>query len=245
VTSTVTTTATGNQWDFNFRVNSGANPAANVFFYVTDVQIESGSSATTYVPVPWRDPQDQINAGDPLYLNPSMTTASYDETLDYGTALTSSTIVVTPNVVVLQGSVSYSVQIYVKLNSGDAWTAAPAGATSYLAQNFRYARTVITLTSAAGPNLAELLGVNIKLSSKRVSDSGVGTITNATTGLVVTFNRAFVDADTPRVQPAGTTPLISVVDFTDLPNPTTFTVYLYNTSGTKVTGSFSWSASGF
>jgi predicted phage tail protein len=192
----------------------------------------------------WSTPQDQITAGFPNYLNPSPTTASYTELIDYGTALSASTIVVTPAFVVLQGTVTYTIQIQVKLNVGDAWTSAPVGS-SYLATNFRYVNIIINFAASAGANLAQLTGLNIKLSSKRVTDGGSGVITTASTGVVVNFTRAFVSADTPRVQPDGLTPLLGVVDYTAIPNPTSFTVYLFNQAGTKVTGSFSWQASGF
>ena len=42
----------------------------------------------------------------------------------------------------------------------------------------------------------------------------------------------------------GSTPTFAVYDFLDNPNPTNFTVYLFDTSGNKTTGSFSWSAQG-
>lgn len=190
-------------------------------------------------------PQQQVTAGNVLYINPSLTTASYDETLDYGTVLAASTVVININTTVLQGTVGMSCQIQVKQLVTDPWTSAPSGATSYLATNFRYVRVVLTFTATAGANLIQLTALEIKLSSKRISDGGSGTITNATTGLTVSFTRPFVQADTPNVQPAGTSPLYAVVDYTSVPNPTSFIVYLYNTSGTKVTGSFSWTAGGF
>lgn len=193
----------------------------------------------------YASPQAQITAGNPLYINPALTTASYDETIDYGAALTSSTVLVNAGTTVLQGTVASSCQIMVKLNAGDAWTMAPTGNTSYLASNFRYVRVVLTYTCTAGANLIQLNSLEIKLSSKRVNDGGSGTITNATTGVVVDFNVVFVSADTPVVQPTGTVPLIPVVDYAGIAYPTFFTVYLYNTSGTKVTGSFSWTAGGF
>lgn len=190
-------------------------------------------------------PAAQVAGGNPLFINPSVTSGSYDETLDYGTILAATTVVVNAATTLLQGTVTMSCQIQVKALIGDPWTSAPAGVTTYLASNFRYVRVVLTFTCTAGANLIQLNSLEIKLSSKRITDGGSGTITNATTGLTVTFNRAFVQADNPSVQPAGTSPLYGVVDYTSVPNPTSFIVYLFNTSGTKVTGSFSWTVGGF
>ena len=38
--------------------------------------------------------------------------------------------------------------------------------------------------------------------------------------------------------------IVSLYDFTDIPNPTSFKVLLYNSSGTRVGGDFSWTARG-
>jgi predicted phage tail protein len=190
-------------------------------------------------------PQDQIDAGYPIYLQPSVTSGSYDETFDSGATLPSTTITATLGYTVITGSVTVACQIYYKLLIGDSWTAAAAGATSVLASNFRYYRVVWTFTCTAGANLISCTSFNVKLSSKLKNDSGTFTISNATTGVAVNFNVSFIDADTPIVQPNGTTPLVPVVDFTDVPNPTSFTVYLYNQAGAKVTGSGSWQARGF
>lgn len=193
----------------------------------------------------WADPQAQINAGYPIYLQPSTTSGSYDESFDAGAVLPATTIVATLGSTLITGSVTVACQIYYKLNVGDGWTAATAGATSVLTSNFRYYRVVWTFTCTAGANLIQVNSFNVKLSAKQKNDSGTFTISNATNGVVVTFNQSFVDADTPVVQPAGLTPLIPVVDFSDTPNPTQFTVYLYNTSGVKVTGSGSWQVRGY
>jgi hypothetical protein len=193
----------------------------------------------------WTSPQDQVNAGFPLYLNPSLTAGSYEEVFDYGSALPSTTITATLGATVEQGSVSVSCQLYVKLNAGDAWTAGPAGATQWLVGNFRYVRVVYTFSCTAGANVIRMTSFNLKLANKLKTDSGTFVITNANVGVVVPFGIAFIDADTPVCQPNGTVPLVPVVDFLDQPNPTGFTVFLYNQSGSKVTGSGSWTARGY
>jgi hypothetical protein len=53
-----------------------------------------------------------------------------------------------------------------------------------------------------------------------------------------------VDVFSISVTPATTTAVIAVYDFVDVPNPTSFKVLLYNTSGTRVSGNFSWSVRG-
>ena len=98
----------------------------------------------------------------------------------------------------------------------------------------------------AGANLIRITGLNVKLSIKLRTDSGAGTANAADSGgTTVSFNIAFIDADTPLVQPGGTSPVIPVVDFADSPNPTTFKVLLFDRNGNRVSGPFSWTARGY
>lgn len=192
----------------------------------------------------WDSPQDQIDAGYPLYAQPGLASGSYEESFDYGVVLPSTTITVTAGTQVVAGVVAVGCQLYTKANAGDAWVAAPAG-WSALREGFRYLRVVVGLSCTAGVNLVRLTSLNIKLSSKLRTDSGSFAITDANAGVWVAFGVPFVDASTPVCQANGTTPLICVVDFADAPNPTGFRVYLYTTAGARVTGSGSWTARGY
>jgi len=194
----------------------------------------------------WTSPQAQIDAGFPLYAEPSVATATYEEAFDYGTALPPTIVTVTLGATVIAGQVATSCQIYTKLASADAWTAAAAGATSVLAASFRYVRVVWTFSGSPGANLIRVTSFDVKLSNKLRTDSGRFVITNAAAGVFVPFGVAFIDADTPLCQAAGTTALLPIVDFADVPNPSGFTVYLVNPqTGAKVTGSGSWTARGY
>lgn len=193
----------------------------------------------------WTSPQDQISAGFPIYAEPSVVSGSYDESFDYGAVLPATTVQATLGYTVAAGTVAVSCQIYTRLLATDAWTAATAGATSVLATNFRYVRVVWSLSCTAGANLLRIDSFTLKLSAKQRIDSGSGVVTNAAIGVWVPFAVAFISADVPVVQPAGTAPLIPVVDYAGGAYPTGATVRLYNLAGTAVTGAFSWSTRGF
>ena len=124
------------------------------------------------------------------------------------------------------------------------WTSY-AGVDSVFATNFRYVRVQYDFSSAGGDDLLGLTALNIRLDSKLRNDSGNGTaVSTDVGGTVVNFNYAFIDVDSLSVTPATTSPVIAVYDFVDIPNPTSFKVLLFNTSGTRVSGAFSWSARG-
>lgn len=73
---------------------------------------------------------------------------------------------------------------------------------------------------------------------------GTITYTSATTGTIVGFNYSYIDISNIMVTYGGTTAGIAIYDFVDTSYPTHFTVLLFDTSGTAITGDFSWSAKG-
>jgi len=121
-----------------------------------------------------------------------------------------------------------------------------AGLSEVFATQFRYFRVRYDFASAGGNDLMLLSALNVRLDSKLRSDAGTGTANSGDSGgTTVTFNVTFVDVQSISVTPASTTGVIAVYDFLDAPNPTSFKVLLFNTSGTRVNGGFSWSARGF
>jgi predicted phage tail protein len=125
-----------------------------------------------------------------------------------------------------------------------AWTSYP-NISSVYATSFRYIRVQYNFASAGGNDLLQLNALNIRLDSKLINDSGNGlAVSTDSGGTVVTFNRPFVDVSSIAVTPLATASVTAVYDFVDAPNPTSFKVLLFNSSGTRVSGAFSWSARG-
>lgn len=193
----------------------------------------------------WNSPNDQVTAGYDRYIMPSVNSGSYQEEFDYGAVLSSTMIKIITNTNVVTGSVTVTPTIEVKLLPGDAWTDLGDVWTAF-ASNFQYVRVTLTFAASGGDDIVEMLGLNVILDSKLKNDAGSDSVTTAATGKVVTFNKSFVDIESITVSPNTTSNVIAIYDFTDAPNPTTFTVYLYNpATGTKVTGNFSWAAKGY
>ena len=124
------------------------------------------------------------------------------------------------------------------------WTSYPSQSSVYVS-NFRYAIIQYDFASAGGDDLYVISALGIKLDSKLKTDAGTGTANSGDTGgTTVTFNSVFTDIEAITVTPLTTSPVIAVYDFVDVPNPTTFKVLLFDTTGTRVSGTFSWSARG-
>jgi hypothetical protein len=192
----------------------------------------------------WTTLQDQINAGYPIYAQPSTTSGSYVEEIDFGAVLGGTKITSTLTYAVVSGATTIVPTLSVKTTAGGAWTDY-AGAESVYATNFRYVKVAYDFSSAGGDDLLRISRLNVKLDKKLRNDTGTGTANSADSGgTTVTFNVPFVDIEGISVTASGTTARIAIYDFVDVPNPTSFKVLLFDTSGNRVSGGFSWQARG-
>ena len=192
----------------------------------------------------WTTLQDQVTAGYPIYAQPSATSGSYVEEIDFGAVLAGTKITSALTYAVVSGATTITPTLSVKTTAGGAWTDY-AGVESVYATNFRYAKVAYAFASAGGDDLLRISRLNVKLDKKLRSDTGTGTANSGDAGgTTVSFNVPFVDIDGISVTPSGTTPVIAIYDFVDVPNPTSFKVLLFDTSGNRVTSGFSWQARG-
>jgi hypothetical protein len=192
----------------------------------------------------WNSPQDQITAGYSYWIMPSTTSAYYEEIVDYGSVVASSKVTETLTSTVIAGSFSVTPKISVRKLTTDPWTDYN-GVNQVYASDFRYIKFRYDFSSAGGDDLMRLTELNYRLDSKLRNDFGTGTANSADSGgTTVNFNVAFVDVEAISVTPSGTTPRIAIYDFVDAPNPVSFKVLLFDTSGNRVSGAFSWSARG-
>ena len=201
----------------------------------------------------WNSPQDQVTAGYTIYGLPSETSGSYVEEVDYGTVLAGTKIVMALTGEHVIGTTGITPKIYVKTASGDSWGSPFTGSQSTssnlvfsaFATNFRFVKYELGFSSTGNDDLLKMTALNLRLETKQIGDSGRGTASASDTGgTTVTFNVSFVDVESITVTPSGTTARIGIYDFVDAPNPTTFKVLLYDTSGNRASGDFSWQARG-
>lgn len=189
--------------------------------------------------------QDFINGGYTVYMQPANSAGSYEEIYDYGVTLQSTKVTIVPTFDELDGAVTLTPTISVSndlvnwTTYNDVW--------QVLSTNFRYIKFRIDCTTVDDKGMILIKDINLKLDIKLKADAGTGNISNATNGATISFNTSFIDIEsiTATALNTGGVPAIAVVDFVDVPHPTDFTVYLYNLSGNKITGDFTWSARGY
>ena len=192
----------------------------------------------------WSTPQDQINAGFPVYAMPSAASGYYEEVVDYGSVLASTKVSATLSYVTDAGSVTVTPTISVRKLTTDPWTDY-VGLSSVFVTDFQYVKVRFDFATSGGDDFITITGLNVRMDAKLKNDAGTGTANAADSGgTTVNFNVSFVDVDSITVTPAGTAARFAVYDFVDAPDPTSFKVLLFDTAGTRVSGGFSWSAKG-
>jgi hypothetical protein len=92
---------------------------------------------------------------------------------------------------------------------------------------------------------ALLSSVVVNVTARLVPDGGFVTVDSSDVGgTEVEFNVNFADIRGISVIAAGDSSRIANYDFTDVPNPTSFFIYLFDSDGDRISGDVSWTAAG-
>lgn len=195
-----------------------------------------------YVNNSWSTPQDQIDAGFPVYIQPTPASGSAEVIIDLLSILSSGKIKLSSVVDVLEGAPTHQWTIGY---SEDDVTYTDAVATEVFATDFRYIKVRIDVSSSSGQDLLRVVEAAIQVDVKIRTDQGSATANAGdASGTTVNFNYAFADITSIVVTPLSTSQVTAVYDFADIPNPTGFDVYLFDNTGSRVSGDFSWTARG-
>lgn len=225
-----------------------AAPVAGDGIYIWKHQLAIGAAVLPR----WAKPQDQIDAGFPIVIQPNLSPARYEETIDYGTVMTGTRIVVSLTAIDLVGVVARSCTISVSTD-GVTYTDY-VGVWQIYASNFRYVKYRLDFTASAQTDLIEIEKINFRLDVKRktvpfsvafnAADAG-GTVVYLTDDGTATGAKLFIDAKSLVFQPFGTTPVKWIVDFTDVPNPLSCKILVWNDdTGARVSGNGSLTVGG-
>lgn len=196
----------------------------------------------------WASPQDQVDAGYAIYIQPGNVSAIFEETIDLEAVIPDGTLIsvfYTPEKVA--GTVNIATSISVSVNN--------VAFRDYFNQenvfesNFRFVRIRMVATATDQHGILRIPEIRLKIAAKEKRDGGSASVTDATNGKVITFNKHFADIDSITVTPENVDGLGYGVGgyyiFTDVANPTQFTVILKRQdTGANVTGRFSWAAKG-
>jgi predicted phage tail protein len=188
----------------------------------------------------WTSPQDQINAGYPLYIQPGESSGYAEAVIDAGSTLPSSKITITASLGAITGSPSAAYTISVSNSSASGPWTDYAGSQAY-ATAFRWAKVKIAVTGG----IAEVFNAIVRMDVKERTDSGEAAVSAGDSGgTTINFTVPFVSVKSITVTPKATTARIAIYDFAGGANPTSFKALLYDTAGNRVSGTVSWQVSG-
>lgn len=194
----------------------------------------------------WLDPEDQMTAGYPIYIQPAEINGYYEETIDFGAALQNIIATVRFNTTLINPSETVNILVQMRWSTDDiTYTAYTDGASQFI-DEMRYLRIKISFTGENDKALVELFNLQVFLTVKRENDGGEEIADeDDATGTEVFFNKDFKDIEsvTATVK-APVEPFTVVVDFADVPNPVSFKVYVFDSTGNRSTQVIEWKARG-
>lgn len=235
------------QYDYDSTF-SGTKTNATVYNNVLVLPVISTETWSTHFSSrSWTTPQNQIDAGYPVYIQPQASSGYYVEIMDYGTILKGNKVTITTSYInVVSGAViTYKIESSLDQST---WSLV-SNSSSGFASNFRYIRVTITVTGG----LIEVSNINIKIDSKLKTISG--SVTTSTSGATVyltddassTGNKIFKDVQAIIVTPAFNSgvPAVAIYDYVDVPEPYSFVIHLYRLSdGQEIAGTCSYTIRG-
>lgn len=137
----------------------------------------------------WADPDDQIAAGFPIYLQPSNGTAGeFEDKIDYGTILPSTIATISWVELPIAGSVT--VQCDLSYSTDDVSYTTVTNTSQLFIQSFRYLKVKLKLTGGSTTALTEICNVKVVLNVKKKTDEGNITVSATDTSITATISIA-------------------------------------------------------
>lgn len=224
-------------------VNTKKENVSGVDYLLADIDITE-TYQSHFTSHSWASPQDQVDAGYVIYIEPAKTTGSYQEVFDFGTIINNIIVAVTWNVIAISGSISTGTSTIETSTDGSTW-GTPIVDNVAFATSLRYIRFKFNFVGTNDKSLSYYYNIQCALNVKREHDGGTVSVLAADTGgTTVTFNKAFKSIDAIDLTPIATVERKAVYDFAFPINPTTFKILLFNAAGARVNGDVSWIARG-
>ena len=217
--------------------------------------VESYQDHFTTAPTgPWATPQDQVDDAFSRWIQENLLTGSAQDEFDYGVVLENVAATVTfvkeqfsgVNDVVVGATMSTSL-------NGIDWSTPTAGLTQFFT-SFRYLRMQLVFTAVDSDSMIAISNINILLNVKREVDANkIECFAADVNGTEVLLpgdfalghgTKTFKDIDSITTTPKSVSPYTAHFDFVDVPNPTHFFIYVFDSAGRRVDSLVDWKVKG-
>lgn len=194
----------------------------------------------------WLTPQNQVDAGYPIYIQPAATTGSYEEIFDYGVVIQNVIFVVTYNMIAVTPLSEVTVVVKMAVSTdGVSYSSFASGSTQFYS-SFRYFKLRLEFAGADDKALLRIYNLRVDINVKRENDGGeVAALSSDSGGTQVLFTKDFKDVESITATVKSTTePFIAIIIWVDIPNPTFFHVMAFDSTGNRVSKTVEWKARG-
>jgi hypothetical protein len=202
----------------------------------------------------WADPADQVAASFDRWIQENLLTGSALDEYDYGVTLDN--VAASVNYVKSSFSGTSDVTVGVLMSSslnGADWSTPSGGSTQFFT-SFRYLRVQLVFTATDSDSMIAISSVNILLNVKREVDANkiqcyAADVAGTEVQLPGDFSlghgtKTFKDVDSITTTPKSTSPYTAHFDFVDIPNPTHFYIYVFDSAGRRVDSLVDWKVKG-
>jgi hypothetical protein len=203
---------------------------------------------------PWTTPQDQVDDAFSRWIQENLLTGSAQDEHDYGVELTD--VAASVNFVKEQFSGTNDVVVTATMSissNGVDWSTPTSGFTQFFT-TFRYLRTKLVFTATDSDSMIAISNVNVLLNVKREVDANkiecfAADVNGTEVLLPGDFNighgsKTFKDIDSITTTPKSVSPYTAHFDFVDIPNPTHFFIYVFDSAGRRVDSLVDWKVKG-
>jgi hypothetical protein len=195
-----------------------------------------------YVFFDYANPQEQVDAGYPIYYQPSyLGNGTYEEIFDFGQVYEDLTVVVDYNKLQLNGNTSIITELSYS-EDGISWST-PVIGISVLATSFQYVKVKWTFTNVDDKAAAFISNLKVLLNVTLTLDSGSeDCLKTDVGGTEIFYNKTFTGINSVTATPAvSMQPLYAVCD-----NVTkdSFRCLVFDSSGNRVNATVNWKARG-
>jgi hypothetical protein len=192
----------------------------------------------------WADINGAISAGYSVFIQPTLSYALYTKVLDFGAIVHNVSATVSYDMLPLVGTVDVAITLEGSTD-GSTWGTPITNATGFFTA-IRYITITMDFTPVtSGYDLALLRSMTCDLNVQIDQDGGnVNAVSTDSGGTEIDFNKDFLDVISITATALSTEPAYAVYAFTDIPNPTSFKVMVYDSMGNRISKLVSWKARG-
>lgn len=188
----------------------------------------------------WDSPDDQVNAGYPYWIQPTLTDGEVVFVYDYGSTISTAQVGFDVDGEWVDGSGTVVIKV---ATSPDNSTWTEETASSMIGTSFRYVRLTIETTGDDDTSFYSIDYPRLRMDVLTEEDYGsVSAVSTDASGTLVTYNKDFLDVFEDSVKLTPKTSSFAVATYSFSGND--LYVFLWDAAGSRISGDLSWGVIG-